>query len=68
MEITTSLFHFAAMAMLRVKPFNEFVIYQTRKVACHDVVHMEADGVLFTVNHLVGNAGIIGVENMSNGF
>jgi len=59
MEVAAFLFCFAAMAMHGVKPFSKIVVCQTRNVACHDVVHMEADGVLFAVNHFVGNAGII---------
>jgi len=68
MEVTMSLFYFAIMGVHGVKPVSEFIVYQTGNVACHDVVYMEANGVLFAVNDLVGNAGIIGVELISDRF
>jgi len=55
MEIATFLFYFATMATHGVEPVCELVINESGKVACHDVVDMEANGVLFAVKHLVGN-------------
>jgi len=68
MEVTASLFCFAVMAIHRVKPVSEFIVHETGKVACHDVLYMEANAVLLAVNHLVGDAGIIGVELISDRF
>jgi len=68
MEVTASLFCFAAMTTHGVEPVSKFIGHQTGNVACHDVVHMEANGVLLAVNHLIGDAGIIGVELASDRF
>ena len=68
MEVTASLFYFAAMAMHGVKPVGKFIVYWAGNVVCHDVVYMEANGVMFVVNDLVGNTGIIGVELVSDRF
>jgi len=63
-----SLLCFAIVTMHGVEPFGKSIIYEARNMACHGVVDMEANGVLLAVNHLVSDAGIVGIEHVSDGF